>query len=299
MSCCRWITFALLTVCASACLESERPCRYVIAQSEQDWDGDGLIDRLITVSYDEERLTGLSESYEGEDLELVMGRAHLTLNADRLPIIEEFDQPVDGRIDRRLSYVYGVHDLWTERREDDDADGQDDSSATRTFNEDGNDLLWETDSDNDGTVDFQVIWTYDDEGRSVGREVYDAVAGVVVSIHTTSYDTPGLALTERDDDADGTIDSRGWSYLDSEGHILVGELDNEADGALDYRTTYTYDEDWNRTVVLTDALHDGEVVLSNRTTNTYDSHGNRLVREQDQGDDGVINSRHVNRWQCL
>ena len=299
MSFCRWMTFALLSVCTSACLDAERPCRYVVEQSEVDGDGDGLVDRLFTVNYDEGGLTGLAETYEGEDLELLMSRVHLTLNNARLPITEEIDQPADGSIDRRISYAYGEHDLWTERREDTDADGEDDSSITRTFNEDGNDLVWEGDVDNDGTVDTRITYTYDAEGRPVRREGYDAVAGAIVSIHTTNYDTPGVAFVERDEGADGTIDYRGWRYLDSEGHTLVDETDNDADGDLDYRYTYTYDADWNIIVNLTDGIYEGEVTLSIRTTYTYDSHGNRLVREVDQGDDGVINSRVVTSWQCL
>jgi len=295
----QWIPFALLTVCASGCLDIERTCRDVPAETELDWDGDGLVDRFTAVIYDEDGLSGLSETSEGEDLGLVISRVHLTLNDARLRIIEEFDDPVDGSINLRRSYSYAEHDKWTEQREDEDGDGVDDSSMTRTFDQDGNELLWEVDSDNDGTVDTRWNSTYDAEGRLVRREHSDAGSGVVDFILTNNYDTPGLVLGERDEGADGTIDYRAWNYLNSEGHTDVSETDNDADGELDYRHTYTYDADENMTVHVRDAIYEGEVSFSTRTTYTYDARGNRLVREEDQGDDGVINSRSVTNWQCI
>ena len=121
------------------------------------------------------------------------------------------------------------------------------SQTKRTYDENGNELTSDLDSDGDGTIDFRLVRTYDENGNLLALE------------------------EDSDGDGPGGIDFRLVGTYDENGNLLTLEQDSDGDGpgAIDSRDTRTYDENGNLLTLEKDSDGDGPGTIDLRETRTY------------------------------
>jgi hypothetical protein len=113
-------------------------------------------------------------------------------------------------------------------RTDIDLTGDGVFNLARVYDDEGDLVLEEIDSNLDGTMDRTVYWQAGDIMRAEEDEDQDGVIDV-----TRYYREGFLNRTERDTNSDGEVDT--WSYYDSGGIVRVG-VDSNRDGAADQWT---------------------------------------------------------------
>ena len=94
------------------------------------------------------------------------------------------------------------------------------------------------DSGNDGTINFEVNYTFDNEGRLLAVNTEN---NNVIDIGTYSYDNNGYLVSfEEDTDGDGVAESVYTFTNDSDGYPLSQSVDTNNDGTSDIVETVTY-----------------------------------------------------------
>lgn len=131
-----------------------------------------------------------------------------------------------------------------------------------------------------------TTYRYDADGKLLSIEIDDG-EGTVVWSRTYSYDTDGNLMTEEFYSASNAF-TVAYAY-DTDGNRLSADRDDNSDGTVDSRSTYTYDADGNRLTEARDGGNDGKV--DTRYAYTYDTDGNLHTSEQDSGDDGTVDER--------
>jgi len=257
---------------------------------QEGFDGDGVLERLESWTYDDE--------------------GNL--------IVHELDYGADDDIDGRYTATWdGDSRLLTETWEDDIASGKM-GTANYTWGSAGRLLTQEvhTGFEEDRT-DFLESYAYDSAGRiievqydsgadgspeQVARYVYDGDDLVQldeehhsgVNRTTWTYDDRGNALTEtRDYGTDGVADQLlAWTW-DAADNMLTATTDHDADGEHDQITTRTYDADGNLLTQHYDDDMDSDFE-EELDTWSYDGRGNTLswVHDDNTGQDG-IDSRYT------
>ena len=218
----------------------------VDSQSVNEYDGEDLVrvvtdrgvdgtpDEIRTYEYDAEgRLTYLDRDYDGDGTVDERGRYTYGVTEEGHDWLE-WDDSDDGTVEERR--------VWW--REDDreimEARGGDGTfrwRTTTTFDEDGLEVSWQNDFDDDGTADVRSAFEHEDGRISAELHDYDA-DGAVDAVTRYEYDGDGnMILASEDEGLDGPEWFLTWTY-DDRGNVLTHEVGPEADPRA--RTTYDY-----------------------------------------------------------
>lgn len=141
-------------------------------------------------------------------------------------------------------------------------------------------LLGEFDFDSDGTIDANITFARDSQGRVTMTES-------PLTATTYSYDANGnLILVLEEDKSDGLIDYRTVLTYDTSGNLLTRSEDSRNDGDFENIETYAYDSGnkviWKETE---------RSIRTDVETYSYDASGRLIIREVDLSNDGTINFR--------
>jgi len=213
---------------------------------------------------------------------------------DALAMGHQFEQASEFRIDRDADGVFDARtemvrldDLRMEWRDDTDGDGVVDVRSVFSHTPWGELARSELDTGNDGTIDQVSEFTFD--AWQLRHQYRRYEAGVLKSVATDTRDDLGyLRTTERDFDADGTIDERSTLHYNTVGLLERHERDRDNDGDIDSITAYTYDANRYPRYVTRD--NDADGVADEVSRSTYDDRGRRLTDDRDGNGDGVFDS---------
>jgi hypothetical protein len=191
------------------------------------------------------------------------------VNGDPTIYVGRYDTNLDGMVDYvvtvRMTYNADGRTTGSRVEIDTNNDGAVDSisTETRSYDGNGNFVLSETDSNDDGVVDSRVAFYFDTNNH--------------------------MTRAEEDANADGIVDIRSTYAYDSSGNRILTELDTNADGVVDRRFIYTFDTKGNQ--IRRDRDGRGNGVIDLRTVFTYDSNGYLILTEDDMGADGIIDQQ--------
>ena len=212
-------------------------------------------------------------------------RAYLTLYApDELTSTYETDTGFDATIDARTVVTYDALGYLRRLDTDDDADNVVDQVLVQGRNASGYETL--TTRYTSGVKTSEAIYTLDGLGLEIVDERDDDGDGTVDSRTTLTRDAEGRRLTRASDlNADGTAESLSSYTYDAQGREIRWETDDDVDGSLDFVTTTSYD-DQDRVVEQTfDNEGDGTVDQVIRTT--YNDVSRTSTTLNDSDDDGT------------
>ena len=209
---------------------------HVIAE---DFDATGVPDAVMTHIYDQagrlvrlERDRNADGTADATTTNHVDGSGELTMT--------EHDDDGDGVTDRRVTFSY-QDGKQVRIDHDDGADGLIESRHEREFDGQGFLIELRVDDEADQVIDFVTTYTNDSAGRPI-RSEYQRGSGELYAVETRTYDSAGrLTRVQRDDDADGGVDSEYAIAYDSGGNRLSTEWDHDADGQVDARSEVSYD----------------------------------------------------------
>ncbi len=204
-----------------------------------DFNNDGIIDEIYTLSYNaDNNLTWESIDYDGD------GSANYNIyyfyDASGNLIENNEDDNADGFIDERSYYEYDVYGNNTVYRLSDDGDTIIDFVRYLTYNNDNQVILQTTDSNNDGTIDNTIAYTY--VNGLLSRSSQDSDANGTIDRYSYYYydANDNLYSTELDFDADGVIDFIDFSIFDANSNKLISSRDSDGDGIYERQIYYDY-----------------------------------------------------------
>lgn len=103
------------------------------------------------------------------------------------------------------------------------------------------------DYDNDGQMDLQMLYTYDEKNRVVSRKIISHDASIESSISYFEYDDQDrLIHYSSDNDQDGQVDYIEEYAYDYQDNRILFRRDQEADGIWNYSAFYRFDDQGNR-----------------------------------------------------
>jgi YD repeat-containing protein len=170
---------------------------------------------------------------------------------------------------------------------------QDDLGLVHTFDDHGNLIIKEQDSDNDGVAERRWTYTYEPHTNKLLSEFHDGDAdGNNDELWYYTYHRDGhLSSREYDHDANGTIDSR-WRYAhDADGKLISEEwIQSGRTGEARIVTTYFYEGEF-----LVAEYEDigGDGFVENTIVFEYDNDGRLIAEVVDVGNDGYVDNRKV------
>ncbi len=158
---------------------------------------------------------------------------------------------------------------------------QEEDSVCRPYDERANVLPRKDDTDMDGIVDYEEIYTYDDDGNELTRKYL---------YHDESFPS------SRDS---------GWSYTyDENGNMLTAEHDEGLNGEVDWNRSFAYDEEGRLGVqdeyhpVPHDHDYDGmpDAPSHVQGRHVYDEQACLILEEVDAEADGTVESHVI--YEC-
>lgn len=201
-------------------------------------DGQAMIDALVRHLDAGAPLAPLYDPFE-----VVETRA---FDAEGRPTLTEWDRDGDGIADqtRRWHYAPSLADGSQVRIEDDwEADGIADHWTHHVLDAAGRVILEEL-ADGALEVDRQRLLTRDADGEVVEEALWlrPDDGGPLANVRTTTYTRIGdRAITEVDEDSDGTIDHRTTLWLRPDGQRVLKHEDAKADGEVDWQRRHVFD----------------------------------------------------------
>ncbi len=101
---------------------------------------------------------------------------------------------------------------------------------------------YETDYGADGSIDYALVYEYDENGRLLGYDTDTDNDGLAEQSRWYVYDAFGrLESIETDIDGDGLVDEVRSYIYDEDGQLVRIETDTGPDGVLDRIDTYVWD----------------------------------------------------------
>jgi len=151
---------------------------------------------------------------------------------------------------------------------------------TATYNSAGKILTYREEVD--GVVTSNYALTYDDNGEEVRYESDRNEDGVADQVTTTTREPylNGVRATRQSTSGLVVIE-----VLDAAGNIIEQRTDMTGDGTFENVILVTYDDSGYKVMSTTDAGDDG--VIDARRTYTNDAYGSPLHKTVDLGDDGI------------
>ncbi len=214
----------------------------------------------------------------------------------------EYDDDVDGQIERITEFRYGLDQRIAETRLDNNADGEWDAIVFHSWNARGQREGGAYDSDADGTIDRTEFYQYSDKGHLSEVRFDNNADGTVDSSVARTYNARGQIQTIlRDYDADGVDDQADRHNYDQAGRLvsIVAQFDVDGDGGTNYERTETLvyqDGVLAERIVEHDTDEDGVVGTTDRSTYGVDSALNGQVIVYDDDDDGTSNREEHSEW---
>jgi hypothetical protein len=251
--------------------------------TSKDFDGDGIPDYVETYTYDD---NGYRNSWTTDsDGDGATDRIeYRTFDAAGNGLTLEQDEDGDGTIDHWEDYTYDADGNWigTIAYEEEDVPV---STATRTYNENGNLLSFSSDFDADGNPNHVETYTYDDNDNWTGWSADYGGDGNLDYSETHTFDADSnLTYSAYDYDGDGDTEETGtWTY-DADGNQTSYSRIFDGDDNTDFAQYWTYDADSKVTSYSKDLNHDGFVDYIE--TSTYDTDGNEVEYTEDYDGDG-------------
>lgn len=220
---------------------------------EYDYDGDGVMELVVSFVYDSRGNVIRREEDSGGGTNYILTR---TYDDSGILLHETVDSDGDGIPDivKTGSHTGNVSYLYI----DADNDGTVDSSSRTTWDERGHPLRKSADYDNDSTWDQEIVYTYDAQGRLLTYTNDMGADGDPERILTYTYDGSGNPLTYQvDSDGDGTAEDVETYAYDEEGNrILYAREDRDPEWNESCRYYYggTYptptEHDYDRSAAL-------------------------------------------------
>lgn len=206
-----------------------------------DHDADGVVDSRIVYEYDEQGRT-LAELHYLDDGPHPYSRVSNTFNAAGELVEVTRDIRVDGTIDTRTRYEYDDDGNRAIESYDAGGDGRFDS-VTRFEYDDGRLERAERRTGPGRRIEINYAYAYqlDEDGNALVTDVDSLDDGSVDVRYLATYDAGGNRLTlARDDDADGQIERFSRFLYDAAGNRLAVEVDEDGDGSPERRLLYNY-----------------------------------------------------------
>lgn len=187
---------------------------------------------------------------------------------------------------------------------DNDKDGNIDSIIYYTYDSEGNLLTEETDSDNDGIIDFVTENRY--EGSFLKKKIFNEDDNCL-EIWEYFYDNNRLmrinaegSYTIISPDKPETDDSFHITYTfvyDEYGNIIAKNAVNPDNGSVDSVFFYEYDLNGNIIKEMIDYNNDDEIESVTVTNYIYNDCGYMTEAHIDIDDDGVIDKSGYYTWE--
>lgn len=206
--------------------------------------GDGTIDRVQQMTYDDRGNRVLLEEDNGGDgvFDVVTAFSYAYDARDRLVEIGT-DEGADGTIesvevrtlDDRGRALKILHT---------DANGEPTKVEVNTWDAKGRRQSWTIDSPVGGPIETTQTWRFDDQGRPDGRTTTQVMPDGKprTSIFRDIVDADGrLVGHENDLDGDGDADNTNRRLYDGSGRLAEIRIDTDLDGNDDSTTIYSYD----------------------------------------------------------
>lgn len=216
------------------------------------------------------------------------GRNIITYNLDENPLVNKYDNNLDGVPESIHSYTYNSSGYKSSETYDTNADGTPDIIKTYTYDSDGHELSVSIDENADGVVDRLNTSTYDVQGNKLTYSYGDA-NGVPYTIFSTTFSSLNKPLITTITDNHGTHVSSIYTY-DIDGNLLSRAYDSNTDYNLDVNTSYTYDSAGHKLSYNLDVNNDG--TFDSTYTYKYDINGHLSALEIDNNADGIIDSTY-------
>jgi hypothetical protein len=287
---------------------------YETAKIKYDGNANGVVDEIITRSYDEfgniqkethdENANGVPESITKHKSD-IYGNGLLSqydsngdgvqdhiysseVDEDGYPILFETDNDGDGTFESREHIVRNAYGDPVRNEQDDGANGSIDDIETYTYDQNGNLIVRQRDSDADGVANSVTYYSYDDRGNVLTRlTLYTNPSEALLRTYTYDDDNNAV-LIEDDDDANGVLDYVVRRKFNSLHQETESRFDNDGNGTYEQILTLTYNKNANNNIATfgTDSNADGNV--DDITIYTYNADGFLEKYEEDLAMDDVI-----------
>jgi hypothetical protein len=202
-----------------------------------------------------------------------------------LPCGADEDQEIDGSVDIAWRYLYDQRGNGIRDEGDSDGDGEPDDIWEYEWTP-GNQLAAMREL-MDATLVYSSETTFEGEQRQVTVDDVDGAGEIPPDTTTFLYEEGRLSAETLDLESDQVIDSRTRYAYDLQGRIKSESLDEGDDGSVEERDRHTYDGDSDR-VVTTVYDHPVGGKVEDRSTYLYDQDGRQVSHQRDNGQDGSI-----------
>jgi len=171
----------------------------------------------------------------------------------------ELDRGADGTVDSATQYSYGADGQLSGYELDKDGDNLADSVAS--FSYENNEVSRYTeDSNNDGSPNTIIAYTYDTQGNRLAQNISHDIDGTEFTTSKFKYDANNHPIRyEVDQNQDGTPEYIESYQNNKDGQRTVYKRDNEGDGVWDFVAQYFYDINGNRIRMIEDSDGNGIV----------------------------------------
>ncbi len=239
-----------------------------------DTTNDGIANASTTYTYDDKHNVLNYTNKDGDGITVYIRTYTYDANGNQLT--NSTDSNADGNPNSVSTYTYDENGNKLTTSEDYNGNGNPDRIYTESFDANGNQLLYSTDFDGDGSTDSAYIYTYNTNGNELTKS-YEA-NDILSYIESKTYDANYNTLSERSENADGTLRQVTYNTYDASNNRLTETKYTTTDGDPDNINTYTYDANHN---LLTKAYGPNDIY-----TYTYDANGNKLIESRDSNNDG-------------
>ncbi|MEM7098694.1 MAG: hypothetical protein AAF541_10590 [Pseudomonadota bacterium] len=208
--------------------------------ADYDTDGDGVVDRRITLTY-EGRPRGdrwLRADIDDDMDGTIDGVRIRSFNARGQMLTNERDDNLDGTLDYTEYFTYNEQGFQTSYQRDIGGNGVD-YARTSSRRTDGQVSEDQYDSDGDGVYESGNRYTYDEEGKRTRLESYRDAGATIVYVYTYTYNSDGKQQTRSyDRNGDGTINDMYEYFYNENGQLERWTRDRNNDSTIDYVATH-------------------------------------------------------------
>lgn len=206
-----------------------------------DHGADGLVDSRIVYEYDAQGRS-VAELHYLDGGGQPYSRVSNTYDAAGELVESTRDVRVDGTVDARTRFEYDGDGNRTAESYDAGGDGRFDS-VTHFEYDDGRLERARRRTGPDGRIEIDYAYTYqvDADGNALVTDIDSLDDGSIDVRYVATYDADGNRLTlARDDDADGHVERFSSFTYDAAGNRLAVEVDEDGDGRAERRLLYNY-----------------------------------------------------------
>lgn len=250
-----------------------------------DSNGDGNIDSIVQLSYDElgqllEVKLDTNVDVSSDNVAEIISTNTYDSWGNKLSYFYE-----SGGIEQQAFYRYDSSNNLLEYKFDSTGDGEPNKIGIYAYDPKGNLITEKLDETGNNSFDEITYYTYSDKNKILtithdfdGDEIDDQK---LINV----YDTLGKLLSSSRFNGDGYLNAHDSYVYDEQGNQLSFNHDSNGDGYTDYRFSSIYDLEGNR--LLTEEDANGDDVVDTLISREYDDNNNliRLVINTGSSDD--------------